>query len=171
MSRPPKPIDATFGEYTKQAKKEREKAEKEIDGEVGKNKIKTPPKNLTRNGKAIYRALVEDLEKSGININNLDVYMLELLANSIDNMRMAQDRLNKEGTIIEYTNKGGNTNLIQNPALGAYLKYYKIFKDCCSDLGLSPSARAKLALLKVNNDKEKDDPLLRILSDDDEDVI
>ena len=168
MGRPPKPINATFGEYNKQTKKEREEAENKIDGSVGNNKLKTAPKNLSRNGKAIYRALLEDLEKSGIKVNNLDVYMLEILANAIDNMRTAQAKLNEEGTVIEYTNKGGNTNLIQNPALSVYTKYYKIFKDCCSELGLSPSARAKLALLKVNNDKEKQDTLLTILNDDED---
>lgn len=168
MGRPVKPINASFGEYNKQTKKEREEAEKQIDGEVGNDKLKTAPKNLSRNGKAIYKQIVEDLEKSGININNLDIFMLEMLANAIDNMRTAQAKLNKEGNTIEYTNKSGNTNLIQNPALGVYTKYYKIFKDCCSSLGLSPSDRAKLSLLKVNTDKEKADPLLRILSDDED---
>lgn len=169
MGRPPKPIDATAGEYTKKVKQERQEAEKEIIGNVDNDKLKTAPNSLTRKGKAIYRALIDELDKSGINITNLDIYLLEVLANAIDMMRTAQEKINKEGHTIEYTNKGGNTNITQHPEIGVYTKYYKIFKDACNDLGLSPSARAKLSLLKINADAEKEDPLLKILSDDEED--
>ena len=111
MGRPPKPIDSTIGEYTKKVKQERQEAEKEIIGNVDNDKLKTAPNSLTRKGKAIYRALIDELDKSGINITNLDIYLLEVLANAIDMMRTAQEKINKEGHTIEYTNKGGNTNI------------------------------------------------------------
>ena len=166
MGRPPKPIDATYGEFTKEIKAKRQEAEKAIVGTVGEDKLDNAPSTLDRKGKAIFKALVEDLKKSGLNINNLDFYLLEILANAIAVMQDAQAHIKKEGAVIIYTNKSGADNPTANPYVGIYQKYYAIFKDCSAKLGLSPSDRAKLALLKVNADAEKEDELLKVLRDD-----
>ena len=51
----------------------------------------------------------------------------------------------------------------QNPAILALSKYSELFRKYADDLGLSPTSRAKLALMKTKQVEEEQDPLLKVL--------
>ena len=59
-------------------------------------------------------------------------------------------------------------NLRQDAVL-ARSKYLSDFYRSCNELGLSPQARAKLGVLAASKKAEETDPLVKALSDDDDD--
>lgn len=156
MGRPVKPINASTQKISKQERKEREEAEAKINGNVKKDKIKVPPKSLSKEGKKIYKELLGNLEESGIDLNNLDMHLLESTAQAIDTMRKCQAILNED--------------ILNKQANNIYFKAFSVFKQGCSELGLSPSARARLSMIQAQNKAEEDDILLRILRGDDIDL-
>lgn len=153
MPRPIKPIDTNNSHMSKQEREARKEAEEKIKGNVKSDKIKNPPKSLSKEGKKIYKEIINELEMSGIDITNLDITLLEQVANSIDTMRKCQEILH-EDTL----NKQANS---------VYFKAFNVFKQCASELGLSPSARAKLSMLKKQQEDKDNDLLLKILNGDD----
>lgn len=157
MGRPVKPINSSTGKISKQERQERQEAEAKINGNVKKDKIKVPPKSLSKEGKKIYKELLGNLEESGIDLNNLDMNLLESTAQAIDTMRKAQAILNED--------------LLNKQANNIYFKAFSVFKQGMSELGLSPSARARLSMIQAQNKAEEDDILLRILRGDDIDDI
>lgn len=156
MARPIKPINATTKHYSKQERKEREEAEKKINGNVSNDKIKKAPASLSKEGKKIYKEIVSELEKTGIDITNLDLHLLEATANAIDTMRKTQVILHED--------------ILNKTANNLYFKAFGVFKQCISELGLSPSSRAKLSMIQAQNKAEEDDILLKILRGEDVDI-
>lgn len=157
MPRPVKPISASTQKISKQERKEREEAEKKINGNVKKDKIKKAPASLTKEGKKIYKEILGNLLESGIDLNNLDMNLLEATAQAIDTMRKAQAILNED--------------ILNKQANNIYFKAFNVFKQGMSELGLSPSARARLSMIQAQNKSEEDDILLKILRGDDIDDI
>lgn len=157
MGRPPKPINSSSGKISKQERKEREEAERKINGNVKKDKLNKAPKSLSKEGKKIYKEILGNLEESGIDLNNLDLNLLEATAQAIDTMRKCQ-------AIIQ-------EDLLNKQANNLYFKAFNTFKQGMSELGLSPSARARLSMIQAQNKAEEDDILLRILRGDDIDDI
>lgn len=82
--------------------------------------------------------------------------LLEATAQAIDTMRKTQAILNED--------------LLNKQANNIYFKAFNVFKQCISELGLSPSARARLSMIQAQNKAEEDDVLLRILRGDDIDL-
>ena len=156
MGRPVKPINSSTGKISKQERQERQEAEAKINGNVKKDKIKVPPKSLSKEGKKIYKELLGNLLESGIDLNNLDNQLLEITAQTIDTMRKAQAILNED--------------ILNKQANNIYFKAFNTFKACMSELGLSPSARARLSMIQAQNKAEEDDILLKILRGDDIDL-
>lgn len=155
MSRIPKPIDISSKHYSKQEKEARKEAEKSILGELSNDKVKTPPKDMSKSQKKIYKFIISELENTGINATNLDIYMIETLVFAIDTMRKCQEIMN-------------NSSIEESKiAINTYNKFFKIFKECSQELGLSITSRTKLAMLKAENDDKANDPLLRILNGED----
>lgn len=157
MGRLPKPINSSTGKISKQERQEREEAEKKINGNVKKDKIKKAPASLTKEGKKIYKEILGNLEESGIDLNNLDMNLLEATAQAIDTMHKCQIILNED--------------ILNKQANNLYFKAFNVFKQGMSELGLSPSARARLSMIKAQNDDKENDPLLRILRGEDIDDI
>ena len=156
MGRPVKPINSSTGKISKQERQERQEAEAKINGNVKKDKIKKPPTSLTKEGKKIYKELLGNLLESGIDLNNLDMNLLEATAQAIDTMRKAQAILNED--------------ILNKQANNIYFKAFNVFKQGMSELGLSPSARARLSMIQAQNKDKEDDILLKILRGDDIDL-
>ena len=156
MGRPVKPMSASTGKISKAERQERQEAEAKINGNVKKDKIKKPPTSLTKEGKKIYKELLGNLLESGIDLNNLDMNLLEATAHAIDTMRKAQAILNED--------------ILNKQANNIYFKAFNVFKQGMSELGLSPSARARLSMIQAQNKDKEDDVLLKILRGDDIDL-
>lgn len=167
--RRPKPIDNTLGHRTKAEKESRKEVENKLKS--SDNQINRTPSHLSAEAKKVYKWLVEQFKETGI-LCNLDKETIAICADAISKMRQAQFIIEEKGLIIE-GNKNGITTLIENPAIRIYEKYEKIYARMITELGLSPSARSKMALTQSQAKEKEEDPLLRILrgEDIDDDVI
>lgn len=160
MARAPKPVDLQSAHLTKEEYSKRKQAEQKLKGED--NLVYRPPRHLSKEEKKLYKFIVKQLEASNI-LNNLDITILETTVDAITKMQECRQILDEHGLV---TTKEDGT-LVRNPASVIYKDYNAIFNKCCMEIGLSPSARSKLAVLNVKNEQEKQDPLLQVLNGSD----
>lgn len=112
-----------------------------------------PPKYLTAEQKKIFRFIVSELTASGI-LGNLDVYVLTECSIALSRMQEIENRVNSDPAQL------ANDKLLQTKD-----RYTKSFFRCCNELCLSPQARAKMGNLNI---KTEENPLLKILMEDDD---
>jgi P27 family predicted phage terminase small subunit len=161
MSKSAKPIAINSSHLTKEEIEDRKEQEEKLQG--NDDLVYTPPRDLkTKTEKELYVYLVEQLKASAI-LNNLDIQILVQTVDSIMNMRAAKKAIKKYGMVIEKDDGG----LQKNPAITIYKDYSTIFYQCCLQLGLSPSARAKLSVINVKTKENEKDPLLKALRGED----
>lgn len=149
LARAPKPVALQSSHLTKEEKEVREEKEKKLKG--NNDKVYIPPKGMRKVVKDIYMNIVEELREADI-LNNLDIELLSTTAYSIYRMRTARKKLDKEGLVIE-----GARGPIKSPYVQVEKDYQGIFHTGCLQLGLSPSSRAKLALMAADIDDEDED--------------
>lgn len=138
---------------TKEEREIREETENKLKGKSDKIK---PPKELSKQQKAIFKRIVEELQESGI-LGNLDTYILTTCAIALDRIKEMEMEIN------------GNKNLLENrDYINTKDKYTKDFFRCCQELCLSPSARSKIGLINMNAKKKGEDPVLKALSGNDD---
>ncbi|WP_342045977.1 phage terminase small subunit P27 family [Bacillus sp. OTU530] len=160
MARASKPVDLQTAHLTKEEYKQRKQAEEKLKGNDGL--VYKPPSHLSKEEKKVYKFIVEELRSSQI-LNNLDITILETTVDAVVRMQECKNIINEHGLV---TIKEDGT-LVRNPASIIYKDYNAIFNKCCMEIGLSPSARSKLAVLNVKNEQDKQDPLLQLLSGSD----
>lgn len=152
-----KPIELSTGHYTKEEIEQRKEAEEKLKG--NSDLVYEVPKQLKgKKEKDMYLFLVGELKVSNI-LNNLDINILIQTVNSIFQMEEANKKIKEFGQVIQKQ----DGSLQKNPAINIYKDYYSIFYQCCSQLGLSPMARSKLATLSLAKAEEDSDELLQIL--------
>ena len=121
----------------------------------GESERPIPPPNLTPDQQEIFDFIVDGLVASDI-LGRLDVFVLESTAVAIDRLRYINGMMDER------------PELVAHPGLqGARSKYQSDLWRGCNELCLSPQARAKIGSLAAQKAKEKKDPLLAALSDDD----
>ena len=155
-----KPVELKKGNLTKDVYEKRKANEDKLKGD--KAISNRPPSYLCSRGKKIYENIVASLPEDFL--NNTDEYVVAIVADSLAKMQECQKIIKKEGLLVEYTNTAGATNIDQNKAVLVYQKYCEIFKKYVGEIGLSPSARSKMALIINENDENKQNPLLQILA-------
>ena len=111
-----------------------------------------PPKYLTTAQKKIFKFIVRELEGSGI-LGNLDIYVLTECCIALDRMQEIESRINQDPVQLS------NDKLLQSKD-----RYTKSFFRCCNELCLSPQSRAKMG--NLNLQAKEENPLLKVLSDD-----
>ncbi|MEA5085091.1 MAG: phage terminase small subunit P27 family [Lachnospiraceae bacterium] len=149
-----KPAAFRRGKTGKAEKEAREKAEESMKP---KNEIqKTAPKNLSKTGKKLYLEIIKILPDGFL--SDGDKYAVGVVAEALDRMRECQQEINRQGMF----NEGGE----ERSAVRTYERYSKIFAKFGGAIGLSPKDRAALAVLNINSDDVKNDPLLKALRGD-----
>ena len=149
MARPAKSISVSSKHFTNAEKNTRLDGEEKLKGKSDKLR---PPAYLTAAQKKIFRYIVSNLKESNI-LGNLDVYVLTECSICIDRMQDIEKQLNEKSQL--------------DPVLVSVKdKYTKAFFRYCNELCLSPQSRAKLANMNISDKDEN--PLLKILNDDDE---
>jgi P27 family predicted phage terminase small subunit len=162
MPRPRKPASLKKGKSeTKTELQAREEIEKRLMG--NNDKIKEVPDYLDPLAQVYYKFLVEELEISDI-LSNLDIPLLEQTADCLSKIRQCDEILNEEGLVIYQTDRYGNLQIKEHPAVNTKQKYLNQFRILANQLGLSPASRAQLAGLKLEQQEQKEDPLLKILN-------
>ncbi|NRY59857.1 phage terminase small subunit P27 family [Clostridium beijerinckii] len=132
----------------------RQRTEEKLKGDTEVS-IK-PPKELSANGKKLYKNIIK-LLPTGF-LNGGDKFVVTIVAEALDRMQTCQQNINDNGLFDE--------NGIENNAVKTYDKYSKIFEKFSAKLGLSPKDRAALAVLNLNQIEESQDELLKILKGD-----
>lgn len=146
-----KPAELRTGKTGKEEIAKRKQAEAAIRGSSPISR--TPGGELSDGGKRIYREVIKLLPDGFL--SGADKYAVEAVADALARMQECRSVLNDGGMFDE-----GGAEL---DAVKTYERYSKIFDKQSSKLGLSPKDRAALAVLNINAEEEKNDPLLQVL--------
>jgi len=125
-----------------------------------------PPETLTEEGKEIYKTILNNLPVEIL--NETDGYAVEVVADAISNMRECRRDIKENGLFTSYTNSAGMENRDQNKAVLVYQKYSEILKKYIAELGLSPSARSKIANMATQETQAQKKTLMDILNEDED---
>ena len=155
MARPRK-ILANKSETSNLTKEQKEQKKKEEQlATTGSEQLNKPPAWLRDVvAKKEWNRLLEQLKKIGV-IGNLDYNDLGAYCNSFSSYLEITNKMKGEPFVIEYTNKMGKTNIIQNPYITAQLKYSEEMRKFASLLGITIDSRLKMASLKISTEKNK----------------
>lgn len=162
MGRPRKSInniDTSKGGYTKETIEFRKEQEKMINGDLDKWKV---PEFIKGNKVAIkeFKRLAEELKDREI-LSNVDNILLgqycQLYSNYVDCVSKEQEL----GLFTEYTNKGGQTNLIEAPWVKLRRQVETQMINISKSFGFDPASR--LRFTEIVKPDEEEDELLNIL--------
>ena len=152
MGRPAKSVKVKTGAIASDEAAVRSSVEDKLRGEAVKPE---PPAGLTPGQKTIFQFIVDGLAAGEI-LGKLDVFVLESTAVAVDRLRIINGMIDENPELLL------STALQNNRA-----KYQSDLWRGCSELCLSPQARAKLGGLAAQKAKEGKDPLLEALRPDD----
>ena len=161
MSRPSKPISMQNRHLSKDEINTREQLEGIFTGT--KDTVYKAPVKLNMEQQKIYKNLVELLKPLDI-LSDLDVELVTLAADSIYQMNKARENIEEFGQVMVVTDNEGNiVKVSKNPSIEIYKTFENIYNRCCSQLALSPSARAKLSAeisnaIRLQKQEEEDKP-------------
>mgnify|MGYP002570080309 CR=1 FL=1 len=153
MARPAKSVNVKTGAISS----EEENIRKGIESKLrGTSDLPLPPDCLTHEQKVVFQHIVDELRESDI-LGKLDVYVLESTAVAISRLRKINDMVND------------NDNLLFDAKLqNARAKYQSDMWRGANELCLSPQARAKIGSLAAQAVKQKEDPLLKVIGEEDD---
>ena len=160
MARPRKNIEALQGAYTKEAMQERLEQDKRLKG--NKDKL-IAPAFIENDQVALdkFNSLIRELSSCDL-INNVDVDLLAVYADSWSKYMKATIMLSKQDMVEEQESKTGITK-VQNPYIKIQQSYSQQLLKISNLFGLSPADRSKIAHLEPSSKEEKTDPLMDLL--------
>jgi len=163
----PRPRMIASQKKGKSETKEHLTARAEIEDEMrGEDSLlRQPPKWLDEYGVIYYNFMLDQLEQFNI-LGNLDIPVIAQTADCLSKMEQLDEYLKINPLIIETVDKLGNEIPKENPAIATKLKYLIQFRALATQLGLSPSSRAQLAEMKMQDTQIENDPVSAILNDD-----
>lgn len=152
MSRPAKAIDTNSKKMSKEEREQRKATEQSLRG--SNDKIKAL-KYLNKRQKQIFKYIMQNLNQEIL--SNLDVYLLNQTAITIERMESIEKKINECSTNGLDVQTASSLKSLRDT-------YSKDFFRCCNELSLSPQARAKLS---ISTPPEKKKTLMDILNEDD----
>jgi len=111
--------------------------------QIGGRNAPEAPTDLTKDEKKCWDYLVTDLVESGT-IDHIDAGIVEGAAITWARARQARRHIKKKGLVI-----AGKTGSVTNPAVRIEREAWSSFRQISEQLGLSPSARARLGIASV----------------------
>lgn len=148
MPRPAKPVKTSVKHNTKKDIETRIT----VEDKLAKDKmVSVPPTDWTPERKAIFKWLYEQLEPTGV--------LCGLDKPTFFQACVIIDRLNELDKMID------SVGVADKELRICRSDYFKQYLNICSELCLSPAARAKMGTLVANQSKEAD-PLLSVLGGD-----
>ena len=138
----------------REEKERRQEAEDKLKG--NDDKVYKPSRGMNPRVAKIYIAIVEELKHAKV-LNNLDIDLISITADSIYRLGVARKNLDEHGEVIA----DFNGKLFKSPWVQIIKDCQAIFHASVRKLGLSPSSRAKFAMYQVeaNADKITEDEL------------
>ena len=126
---------------TKEEIKLRKMQEEQLNN-LNSDKVR-PPTWLGKDAKSIFKRIVKELDEIQLLVN-VDIYGLAVLSDAIEKFKFCTIALHGEELSVEYTNKAGFANYIENPMVKTQQKYAEMIRKYSADFGLSPVARLKI---------------------------
>ena len=161
MARLKKPASLKQGKSESKVQlQERAEIEDRLKGNT--DLFKDVPEHLDELAQQYYLFIVTELEISDV-LSNLDIPLLEQTADCLSKIRQADKIINEDGIMINQEDRYGTVQIKEHPAVGTKQKYLNQFRAMSQQLGLSPSSRAQLAGMKIDQQEEEQDPLLKLL--------
>lgn len=131
----------------KKPKRSRAEIQKRLDNEkalkVAKDKLKAPSW-LGKIAKKEFKYIVDETQSIDL-LTNLDVHTLAIYCNVYEQYIRCTERINTDGIMVE-ANKSSETVIASHPLFVKQNSLFDQLRKMQTDLGLSPSSRAKLAL-------------------------
>lgn len=158
VGRPAKPIDLADGRRTNEVKRRRKAAEEKLKGQKPPD-LRKIQEGLSRQQKAIAADIVRSMEDQQL-LCSLDTTVIKLAAFAIDGIRACIKEQNDTAKAIADGDIPPESECMNDPNFRQKLKKYEeTFDRACKELGLSPQARAKIAIAGTTG---KDDSLAMI---------
>ena len=110
------------------------------------------PEGLTPKGAEFWLAARAEMERMGI-LESMDRFILQITTDIWENIQQATADIKKHGEVIEC-----KTGMKRNPAFSTLREARPMLRSCLMELGLTPSARAKLG-----GPAEDDDPFAELV--------
>ena len=152
MARPRKSLDLQSKHLTQEEKSEKEVQENLIKAD--RDQLDKVPTWLGKEGKKEWKRLVKELKAINI-VCNLDYNNLMAYCDAYEEYLLTAKQLKNEPKIIEYTNKAGITNKVQNPLLKIKKDNSDEMKKYAALLGLTIDSRLKIATIKSTETKSE----------------
>lgn len=153
MARPRKPLNLQKGNLTQEQKNEKELQDELARGDT--SQLEKPPKWLRDSvAKKEWKRLVKEYKSLSV-ICNLDYNNLGIYCNAFSKYVEVTKKLDEESEVVEYTNKAGATNYIENPRIKIQKYYSSEIQKYSSMLGMTVDSRLKIASIKsteIKND-------------------
>lgn len=147
MSRPAKPIQASTQMMTKENRAARIENETKLKG----SKAVSIPAYLSKDQKAIAAAIIDALSQADI-LSSLDETIIALAAFSIDGITKCIKEQQDDPFVLDDSNYRQKLKKLE-----------ETFEKACRELGLSPQARAKIAIASQNTQENSTDVLKKII--------
>lgn len=163
MARPKKPASVTTGHTQSRSELEARMAqEKKMKG--ASDLIDSPPSIIAMDDTAIefYHLIVSMLRDADI-LSNLDRYSVGLLADSLAKLQHANENIKEEGMKIWTFTKTGEKQVL-NPIYPIYKDSLNNFSKLATQFGLTPSSRASLSDIALQQRKEDSDPFMSAIN-------
>ena len=123
------------------------------------------PEWVSEQAQAHWRAIAPWLEESGL-LTVLDTVALGLMCDAmaeyLEAGEVVEEAANTDGVKFVATTEKGN--IIQHPAVGVRNKAWDRVVKLLREFGMTPSARAGMAIANANSGQEED-PLLKLMKD------
>jgi P27 family predicted phage terminase small subunit len=144
---------------TKKEIEQRMEAEERLKPKADKVK---PPSWLDPLAKKEFRRIVSELSELGL-ITNVDIVALAAYCDAYSDYVKCTKLIAEEGLMVQYTNKAAETNKVPHPLLTKKKQLHEQMKSLAAEFGLTPAARAKLAMPK--QEKKEPDEFERTFGD------
>lgn len=143
--------------------KQIEKMKKEEQALRGSSsEVMVVPGHLSELGKQYYANIVREMEQSEV-LGNLDIPLISLTAETLAIIRDCEERINDDGLFYTVTDRNGDIIQKPHPAVSVRDKNLTQVKALLTQMGMTPSSRASLAADNVKQEKDNQDPLLKVL--------
>lgn len=143
-------LEGNKNRKTKKEIQERLEAEESI---TPRSENINPPDWLDELAKGEFNRLAELLQEVKL-MTEADVVQLATYCDAYSDYVKCTLEIQKEGLMVEYTNKAAETNKVPHPLLTKKKQLFEQMKAIANEFGLTPSARAKIAIPK----KEEKEP-------------
>lgn len=153
-------IDTSRGGYTKAEIESRKDQEKKLNGKCDNFKV---PDFLKGNKVAIkeFKRLSNELKDKSV-LSNIDNIQLGLYCQCYSGYCECVELEKQRGLFAEYTNKGGETNLVEAPWVKLRRQLETQMINIAKSFGFSPVDRLKFVNTNAREDEE--DPLIKLLN-------